>query len=86
MTVEELKELNKVKIQVSKQAGDIEKAQTHEKIAELLERNPALFFQIDMESALRILVQILPDEQVKEAYESLISPDVFGELRGKYKI
>ena len=36
-----------------------------------------------MESALKILIQLIPEEEVKSVYESLISPDSFKELQKK---
>ena len=39
-----------------------------------------------MESSLKILIQLLPENEVKEAYTSLISPENFDNLRRKLKI
>ena len=86
MTFEELIELNNKKIEEYKKQNNEAKILLHEKIAKLLEDNPALFFENDMESCLKILAQILPEDKIKEAYTSLISPDKFEELIRKFKI
>ena len=86
MTVNELIELNNKKLEEYRVNNDEKKVMLHEKIAKLLNNQPAFFFETDMESALKILVQILPEDKVKEAYTSLISPERFAELRRRFKI
>lgn len=86
MSIEELIKINNEKLEEARNETDSEKIMIHEKIASILESDPAIFFKIDMESALKLLVQLLPEDKVKEAYTSLISPDSFGNLRRNFKI
>ena len=86
MSIEELIKINNEKLEEARNETDSEKIMIHEKIASILESDSAIFFKIDMESALKLLVQLLPEDEVKEAYTSLISPDSFGNLRRNFKI
>lgn len=86
MTIENLLEINEKKLEEAKNAGDARKIMLHEKLAQLFKDQPEIFFKTDMESSLKILVQLLPEEQIKEAYKSLISPESFEKLRRKFKI
>ena len=83
MDVDMLIELNSEKLQEAITNQDTRTVEICEKIASILEKDPAIFFKIDMESALKILIQLIPEEEVKSVYESLISPDSFKELRKK---
>lgn len=83
MNVEDLIELNFEKLEYAKNNQDSKTIEICEKIASILEKDPAIFFKIDMESALKILIQLIPEKEVKSVYESLISPDSFKELRKK---
>ncbi len=86
MTVDDLLEINNKKLDEAKKSSDEKKIILHEKLAKLLQDQPELFFKTDMESSLKILVQLLPENEVKEAYTSLISPENFENLRRKFKI
>ena len=86
MTVDDLLEINNKKLDEAKKSNDEKKIILHEKLAKLLQDQPELFFKTDMESSLKILVQLLPENEVKEAYTSLISPENFENLRRKFKI
>ena len=86
MTVDDLLEINNKKLDEAKKSSDEKKIVLHEKLAKLLQDQPELFFKTDMESSLKILVQLLPENEVKEAYTSLISPENFENLRRKFKI
>ena len=86
MTVDDLLEINNKKLDEAKKSSDEKKIILHEKLAKLLQAQPELFFKTDMESSLKILVQLLPENEVKEAYTSLISPENFENLRRKFKI
>ena len=86
MNFEELIKLNNKKLEEYKNSKDEKKIQLHEKIAELLEKEPALFFKTDMQNCLKILSQILPEDEAREAYKSLISPNEFIRLRNKMMI
>ena len=86
MTVDDLLEINNKKLDEAKKSNDEKKIILHEKLAKLLQDQPELFFKTDMESSLKILVQLLPENEVKEAYTSLISPENFETLRRKFKI
>ena len=86
MTVDDLLEINNKKLDEAKKSSDEKKIILHEKLAKLLQDQPELFFKTDMESSLKILVQLLPENKVKEAYTSLISPENFENLRRKFKI
>ena len=79
-------EINNKKLDEAKKSNDEKKIILHEKLAKLLQDQPELFFKTDMESSLKILVQLLPENEVKEAYTSLISPENFENLRRKFKI
>ena len=74
------------KLDEAKKSGDEKKIMLYEKLAKLFQDQPEIFFKTDMESSLKILIQLLPEEQVKEAYTSLISPENFENLRRKFKI
>lgn len=86
MNIDELLKINSEKLEKARKEEDSEKILVHEKIASILETDPAIFFKIDMESALKILVQLLPEDKVKEAYTSLMSPESFENLRRNFKI
>lgn len=86
MTVDDLLEINNKKLDEAKKSSDEKKIILHEKLAKLLQDQPELFFKTDMESSLKILIQLLPENEVKEAYTSLISPENFENLRRKFKI
>lgn len=86
MTVDDLLEINNKKLDEAKKSSNEKKIILHEKLAKLLQDQPELFFKTDMESSLKILVQLLPENEVKEAYTSLISPENFENLRRKFKI
>ena len=86
MTVDDLLEINNKKLDEAKKSSDEKKIILHEKLAKLLQDQSELFFKTDMESSLKILVQLLPENKVKEAYTSLISPENFENLRRKFKI
>lgn len=86
MTIDDLLEINNKKLDEAKKSSDEKKIILHEKLAKLLQDQPELFFKTDMESSLKILVQLLPENEVKEAYTSLISPENFENLRRKFKI
>ena len=86
MTVDDLLEIINNKLDEAKKSSDDQKIILHEKLAKLLQDQPELFFKTDMESSLKILVQLLPENEVKEAYTSLISPENFENLRRKFKI
>lgn len=86
MTVDDLLEINNKKLDEAKKSSDEKKIILHKKLAKLLQDQPELFFKTDMESSLKILVQLLPENEVKEAYTSLISPENFENLRRKFKI
>lgn len=86
MTIDDLLEINNKKLDEAKKMGDEKKIMLYEKLAKLFQNQPAIFFKTDMESSLKILIQLLPEEQVKEAYTSLISPESFENLRRKFKI
>jgi len=86
MTIDDLLEINKKKLNEAKKIGDEKKSMLYEKLAKLFQDQPEIFFKTDMESSLKILIQLLPEEQVKEAYTSLISPENFEKLRRKFKL
>jgi len=86
MTIDDLLEINNKKLNEAKKIGDEKKSMLYEKLAKLFQDQPEIFFKTDMESSLKILIQLLPEEQVKEAYTSLISPENFEKLRRKFKL
>ena len=86
MTIDNLLEINNKKLEEAKKSGDERKIMLHEKLAKLFQDQPEIFFKTDMESSLKILVQLLPEDQIKDAYTSLISPENFENLRRKFKI
>lgn len=86
MTIDDLLEINNKKLEEAKKIGDEKKVMLYEKLAKLFKEQPGIFFKTDMESSLKILIQLLPEEQVKDAYTSLISPENFENLRRKFKI
>ena len=86
MSINELIEISNKKLEQAKSENNEKNIMLYEKISQLFKDQPALFFEIDMENALKILLQLLPEDQVKEAYKSLISPEQFEELRRKFKI
>ena len=86
MNIDELLKINSEKLEEARKEADSEKILVHEKIASILETDPAIFFKIDMESALKILVQLLPEDKIKEAYTNLMSPESFENLRRNFKI
>lgn len=86
MTIDDLLEINNKKLKEAKNAGDKKKIELHEKLSKLFTDQPEIFFKTDMESCLKILIQLLPEDQVKNAYTSLISPENFENLRRKFKI
>lgn len=86
MTVEELIKICDQKLDEARRNNNENKIFVYEKIKKLFEERPAIFFEADMESCLKILAQLLPEEEIKEAYKSLISPERFEELRRKFKI
>ena len=86
MTIDDLLEINNKKLNEAKKIGDEKKIMLYEKLAKLFQNQPEIFFKTDMESSLKILIQLLPEEQVKVAYNSLISPENFQKLRRKFKI
>ena len=86
MTIDDLLKINNKKLDEAKKLGDEKKIILYEELAKLFHDQPEIFFKTDMESSLKILIQLLPEEQVKEAYTSLISPENFENLRRKFKI
>lgn len=86
MTIDDLLEINNKKLDEAKKSGDEKKITLYEKLAKLFQNQPEIFFKTDMESSLKILIQLFPEEQVKEVYTSLISPENFENLRRKFKI
>ena len=86
MTIDDLLKINNKKLDEAKKLGDEKKIILYEKLAKLFHDQLEIFFKTDMESSLKILIQLLPEEQVKEAYTSLISPENFENLRRKFKI
>ena len=86
MTIDDLLEINNKKLDEAKKMGNEKKIMLYEKLGKLFRNQPEIFFKTDMGSSLKILLQLLPEEQVKEAYTSLISPENFENLRRKFKI
>lgn len=86
MTIDDLLEINNKKLDEAKKSGNEKKIMLYEKLAKLFQSQPEIFFKTDMESSLKILIQLFPEEHVKEVYTSLISPENFENLRRKFKI
>lgn len=83
MDVENLIVVNNEKLEIARNNQDSKIIEIHERIASILEKDPAIFFRIDMESALKILVQLFPEDEVKDKYIALISPQNYQELKRK---
>lgn len=93
MKFEELREINKRKIEQLKIAVEDNPQNTklqaryliNTKIEELLEKDEALFFNIAIEEAYKILEQILDDNySIKDVYVDLTAPEEYKKLRDKF--
>lgn len=92
MTFNELKKINEDKLEKYKNKlnnsdANIQKEiLIHEKIKEIFDANPAIFFQIPLEEALKILSKLVKKEELKDVYTSLIQPDEYEKLRRDFEI
>ena len=91
MTFNELKEINNNKLneynKMQEENQDVTKEiLIHKKIKLLLEEYPAVFFQIPMGEALKILAKLVDEDKIKETYASLISPEKYKELKNNFDL
>ena len=93
MTFNELKRINNNRLEMYKKEYkssnniDIYKQiLIHEKIKELFEDNPAIFFKISMEESLKILSKLVLEKNLKETYTELIDPKKYKELRKNFDL
>ena len=92
MQVNDLKSINNDRIKqleedAIKGQKDLElKIEIHKKIQELLEKDEAVFFNIQYDEAMKILSYIVPEEDIKETYRSLTSAETFKDLKRRFKI
>ncbi|MBQ3408444.1 MAG: hypothetical protein IJH12_04490 [Clostridia bacterium] len=92
MTFDELKKINEDKLEEYKKVlnnSDVniqKEILIHEKIKEIFDENPAIFFQIPLEEALKILSKLVKKEELRDVYTSLIQPDKYEKLRNDFDI
>ena len=93
MTFNELKRINNNRLEMYKKEYkssnniDIYKQiLIYEKIKELFEDNPAIFFKISMEESLKILSKLVLEKNLKETYTELIDPKKYKELRKNFDL
>lgn len=94
MKFNDIKQKNENKIkEIEKQMEEAEdknilntKLEIHRKIQELLEKDEAIFFNIQMDESMKILSYIIDEKDIEETYRELTSAEVFKDLKNRFKI
>ena len=92
MILDELKQINNSKIEYYenlKQSDDnnqeIQKElDIHLGMKKLFDQHESLFFEIQMDDALKLLGKLVPEDEVQETYKKLIGVDSYLYLRRNY--
>lgn len=85
MKLKDLQQINEIKLnnylKMNNNPGLEREIEIHKRIKTLFEKYEALFFQISMNNAVKILSKLVPKEDIEEVYAELISVENFKNLR-----